>query len=134
MMNDCIRIKGDKTTYYLDNKKVSEKAYRKRYPLPPMEGGVMGYTGGWPMMSDAMAVHPSLIAEAERDAAAKGVPTEFTKDGRPILRDREHRKRFMMSQGFFDRSAGYGDAADGYAEKMGLPQRPKEGPLTSLGY
>jgi len=134
-VTDCIKIIKGETLYFLDNREVSEKAYRKRYPLPKSDGGACGlHTGGWPMYSDALAVHPSLRVQAEKDAAAKGCPTEFLPDGRPVFRDRNHRKQFLQTYGYFDRNAGYGDAADGYAEKLGLPQRAKAGPLTSLGY
>lgn len=61
--------------------------------------------------SVALAVHPSQVREAVEDAQKKGVPTDFTPDGRPVFRDRDHRKRYHQAYGFFDRDAGYGDAA-----------------------
>lgn len=60
--------------------------------------------------SIALAVHPDQVEEATKDAVARGVPTEFTADGRPILTDRNHRKQYMKAYGYFDRDAGYGDA------------------------
>jgi hypothetical protein len=64
-----------------------------------------------PIKSIAMAVHPDQVQEAAEMDVKLGVPTEYTEDGRPILRDRDHRRRFMQAHGLFDRDAGFGDAA-----------------------
>lgn len=71
--------------------------------------GRMPRPGIWPMVSDAMAVAPSQIPEMLRESKARGVPTEYTKDGQPILRYREHRSEYMKSFGYHDRDGGYGD-------------------------
>lgn len=60
---------------------------------------------GWPIVSDALAVHADQVQEAIADAAKKGVPTEFRKDGRPVLRDRAHRKAYLKAYGFIDRNS-----------------------------
>lgn len=64
---------------------------------------------GWPLLSDAAGVHPSQVKEATESARASGVPTNFTKDGRAIFRNRRHRKAYCESIGLFDMSGGYGD-------------------------
>lgn len=64
-----------------------------------------------PLKSVALAVQPGQVAEAAADAAARGVPTDFTPEGEPILRDRDHKKRYLRAYGMYDRDAGYGDAA-----------------------
>jgi hypothetical protein len=61
--------------------------------------------------SVALAVHPDQRGEATDDAAKRGVPTAFTDDGRPVFESREHRKKYMRAYGYYDRDAGYGDAA-----------------------
>lgn len=61
------------------------------------------------MVSDACAVHPSQVAEAHADARAKGVPTEFTKGGRPIFRDQAHRAAYCKAYGYRDRNGSYRD-------------------------
>ena len=63
----------------------------------------------WPMLSEAMGVHPSQIPEMRRQAKHRGVPTDFTPDGRVILRNRAHRKKFGEAFRFFDKDGGYGD-------------------------
>lgn len=63
----------------------------------------------WPLVSDAMAVHPSQAKEAHALAQKLGVPTDFTKAGQPIFSDANHRKRFCEAHGFYDRNGGYSD-------------------------
>lgn len=75
--------------------------------MADLPGGA--HPGKWPMMSDAMGVHPSQIQEARDYAAAMGVNTEYAADGRPILRDRAHRRAHMRAMGFRDNDGGYGD-------------------------
>lgn len=77
--------------------------------------------------SVALAVHPSQVQEAIDDARKKGVPTDFTPDGRPVFESRSHRKKYMTAYRFFDRDAGYGDAAPRYHRgKKAPPSRIKE--------
>lgn len=62
------------------------------------------------MRSVAIGVHPSQVEDAQREAAAVGVPTEYDpKTGDAIFTSREHRKRLCKALGYFDRDAGYGD-------------------------
>lgn len=65
--------------------------------------------GNWPMLSEAAGVHPDQVKEATEAARAFGVPTEFTRDGRAVFTDRNHRKRYLRTQGLHDKNGGYGD-------------------------
>ncbi len=67
------------------------------------------HAGNWPMKSEALGVHPDQIGEAREQSIKLGVPTEFTKDGRPILTSPKHRKRYAEALGFHDRNGGYSD-------------------------
>jgi hypothetical protein len=103
---------GANKTYFVDGKEVTEAEFWAAAPV------VQEFSGdsliGWkPIESDALGVHPSQINEAREDAIKKGVPTDFTPTGEPILRTREHRKKYMQAYGFYDRDAGYGDAQRG---------------------
>ena len=53
------------------------------------------------------------MKEAQEDSVKKGVPTRFTKDGRPILESRQQRNAYLKAYGFFDQDAGYGDVQNG---------------------
>ncbi len=65
--------------------------------------------GNWPMTSDALGVAHNQVGQATKEATRLGVPTEFTKDGRAILRNPEHRKRLAEALGMYDRNGGYSD-------------------------
>lgn len=62
-----------------------------------------------PKASNALKVHPSQVQEAIENARQKGVPTDFTKDGRPLFTSRSHQKRYCKAYGYFNRDGGYGD-------------------------
>lgn len=80
--------------------RVATRFYRIHVPAP----------GAYPYLSDALGVAHDQVAEAHAESVRLGVPTEFTDDGRAVIRDRHHRKRLCEELGFFDRDAGYGDA------------------------
>lgn len=57
---------------------------------------------GWPVVSQAMAVHPRDVPRIAQEAARRGVPTEFTRTGEPILTSPSHRARYMKAFGYVD--------------------------------
>lgn len=96
--------------YYLDGKEVTEAEYEAVYPPAESVAGVM--FGGWtkPLLSDALAVHPSQVKEAEERNARRGCSVTYrADDGRAIIPDRGERKRLLKIEGLHDRSGGYGD-------------------------
>jgi hypothetical protein len=66
----------------------------------------------WPMTSVALAVGTSLkeLKAAHEIDRKAGVPTDYDHRGRPILRDRAHRKAYCRAHGAVDYDGGYGDA------------------------
>jgi len=60
---------------------------------------------GWPMTCFASGVNASQADELRGLLAAKGVPTEVTKDGDPVYRDSKHRKKALQARGLFDKSS-----------------------------
>lgn len=60
----------------------------------------------WPIYSEAAGVHPSQVQEAQENWKKKGVPTEFTPDGRAVFRNKSHRRDFLRAAGLHDK-AGY---------------------------
>jgi len=102
-------IRGDK--YFLDGKEVTQAEFDQALPDAPKGGKPFEskHCNSWPIYSDALAVHPLDVEEARQDSRAKGVATEFLPDGRAVLTDRGHRKKYMRAYGFHDRKGGYGD-------------------------
>lgn len=103
------KVKGQRT-YWIDGKEVSEKEFDRRMDRVRVGHPITGRAAkrGYPIKSVALAVHSTQVKEASEDAAKKGVPTEFTRDGRPILRDASHRRRYLKAYGFHDRNSYYG--------------------------
>lgn len=102
--------------FFIDDKEVSRKEFDQRVPnriedllqtQAPPDGA---RSACWPMKgSDALSVIPERIAEAQASDAKNGVPTEYTKEGQPIFRDRGHRRDYLRAYGYHDRAGGYGD-------------------------
>jgi hypothetical protein len=109
---DRIVLRNDGIHYYLGAQEVTEAEYRQVHPEAPLGGMNLDCPAlkrGWPLLSEGAAVHPTQVQEAQDSAARKGVPTEFTKDGRAVFRNRQHRKEYLRAYGFHDRDGGYGD-------------------------
>jgi putative FmdB family regulatory protein len=73
-------------------------------------GGFRNTPGNWPLLSDAMAVHPDQIAEATSANRRNGTNVGYTPDGRAIFESRAQRKAHCQAYGYHDNSGGYGDA------------------------
>lgn len=123
-MKFVTRGHGDKTTYLIDGKSVSKEEFdatheqvKAALPLASLKQSGADSLIGWkPLHSEAMAVHPDLIGEAVADAQAKGVPTAFDAEGRPVFTSRSHRAEYCRRYGFFDRDGGYSDAQRGQSD------------------
>ena len=69
----------------------------------------------WPRVSEAMGVSSGQVREAMDFDRSRGVPTDYTADGNPILTSKGHQDRYMKVHGFHDRGGKMG--AD-YARKQ----------------
>ena len=77
-----------------------------------LQAGYMGFvsSAGWPMKSDALAVHPDQIPEAMERNKKHGIEgVSYLKDGRAVLDSRKARQRLMALEGVHDNNGGYGD-------------------------
>jgi hypothetical protein len=90
-----VKVNGHTRLAYLD----LAATHRKGQPHRNVQGK-------WPILSDAMAVHPSQIPEAQEFDRQHGVPTNYLPDGRPELRDVSHRRAYLKAHQMIDRS-GY---------------------------
>ncbi len=110
-MKGVIRGHGKKTTYWIDNRQVTKEEFDEVFPDKPLNGQAPygPPTKGWPIHSDALGYHPKQIPEAIAHLEKLGVPTEIDPLGRPVLRDRDHRRRVMKALHVHDNDGGYGD-------------------------
>lgn len=102
---------GEKKRYLIDEKEVSKEEFDQVFP-DKNEGGDGSALVCWhrPIQSDALAVHPSQITEAVERNRRHGLHIDYNPvDGRPILKDRDQRRRLMKIERVHDNSGGYGD-------------------------
>jgi len=79
----------------LDNGTVVERDFAAEHS--PRQAG-----GGWPIECLGSSVHPSQAQELRDHFQASGVPTEVTREGRPVYRDKQHRERALKCRGLHD--------------------------------
>jgi hypothetical protein len=63
---------------------------------------------GWPIECYASGVHPDQAPELREHFEKHGCPTEVTRNGDPIYRDHQHRKRALACRGLHD-NASFGN-------------------------
>lgn len=69
------------------------------------EGKTVPTESGWPMECMASGVNASQGKELASYLKKRGVPTDVSKDGNPIYRDAQHRKKALKARGFYDKNA-----------------------------
>jgi len=96
--------------FYLDGRRVSKRKFDAAFPEKELAAAPGGHAPGcWPMESMALGVHRDQIAEARAFSESRGVPLNFTPDGKAILTDRGHRRDVLRTLGMHDNDGGYGD-------------------------
>jgi len=63
----------------------------------------------WPMVSDALAVHPKQVEEANARNKRHGVNVQYLPNGQAVLPDRNERKKLLRLERYHDNDGGYGD-------------------------
>jgi len=75
----------------------------------------------WPYASDALGCGEDQIEEATREAGDAGVPTEFDREGRAIIRSEGHRKAYCKAMGMFNGRDGYVEPGTGQPYNSPIP-------------
>lgn len=107
--------RAGKATYFLGDREVPVGEFRKALGVKPFapdpHGCVPGGTPttGWPIRSEALAVHSSQVDEANARARRHGINVHYEADGTCVIPDRGNRKKLLKLEGFHDNSGGYGD-------------------------
>lgn len=104
---------GTKTRYYVNDVEVTEKEYRKLTKPRALAAGdevLTQSTSAWQdFKSEAMAVHPKQVAEANARSKRHNLGVVYDKKGFAHIPDRAARKRLLKVEGFHDKKGGYGD-------------------------
>ena len=64
----------------------------------------VGGKAGWPVLSDAMGVHPDQRQEAYEESVALGVPTEYNSKGQAVVTSESHRRKLAKGLQLHDRN------------------------------
>lgn len=94
--------------YFIDNEEVTEEAFRIQFPEQegtPMFGNL---PAGYPLRSDAMAVHSKQIPAVMERNKRHGLNVQYDRVGRPILENNEQRKKLMKIEGLKQQNSYYG--------------------------
>ena len=70
----------------------------------------MDCAGTWPMIATFAGINPNQIKQFQEEEKRLGIPTEYTKHGDPVIRDKGHYKAYLKSRNLFDRDACYSGA------------------------
>lgn len=91
--------------YSIDGREVTAREFRRAFPDKPI-GAVGGQqTTTWPLVSEALAVHPDQVAEANARAKRHGIPVTYDAAGMCHIPDNGARRRLLKLEGYHDRSA-----------------------------
>ena len=71
------------------------------------EGPSVPSSAGWPLECYASGVAPEQANELRKFYRDHGCPTEVSKDGNPIYRNAQHRKKALKVRGFHDNASYY---------------------------
>lgn len=100
-------------TFAVDGRDVTEAEFLAAFPPKPIDFGgepLAGHqTTAWPLVSDALAVHPDQVGKANERNRRHGVATRYQRDGRAVIPDRGDRKKLLRLEGLHDNNGGYGD-------------------------
>lgn len=99
--------------YFVGDAEVTEKQYRKLTKSKPLAAGdevLTQSTSAWAdFTSEALAVHPTQVKEANERSKRHGLGVVYDKQGFARIPDRAARRRLMRLEGVHDNHGGYGD-------------------------
>jgi hypothetical protein len=114
-------VRGKPAKYFVDGREVTEAQYDAAFPSKLeelLEAGDLlpsDTRTGWPLASDALAVHPDQVQEANERNRKAGVNVTYSdgkdghKKGQALLPSRHERRKLLRLEKAHDRDGGYGD-------------------------
>jgi NAD+--asparagine ADP-ribosyltransferase len=93
--------------YTIDGNEVSAEEFEAEFPEQRIRVGEDYRPCTFkPIASEALAYHPKQIPEAKEHFQKLGIgDTEIDSTGRPVFRDRQHRRRVLRALGKIDRNS-----------------------------
>lgn len=114
MPHGCIKTEGGKSAYFVDGVRVTKAAfYRTFRPRKTVASAfakaalLRGRT--YPMVTEALGVHPEQVAEANARNKAHGVNVTYDEDGRGHIPDAAERKKLLRLEKVHGNNSYYGD-------------------------
>lgn len=102
---------GKPDRFYAGGKEVTAAEFRK---CCKPKGGrrvkagdrlLVSNLSGWPMRSEALAVHPKQVAEANARNRRHGVNVTYDAEGFAIIPDRNERRKLLRLEGMHDKNS-----------------------------
>lgn len=98
--------------YYLGDKEVTKEEFDAAVPSKldlSEQAAPDGHRPNcWPMVSEALAVHPSQVDEANERARKAGIGVKYQKGtGLCQIDSAREKAKLVKLEGFFDKQAGY---------------------------
>lgn len=112
MRGSIVAHRDGSCTYLLEGRGVTQAEFEAAFPPKAdflSESAMTQSASAWPMLSEAMAVHPRQVEEATARNRKHGVAVDYTSDGRAILADRGQRRDLMRLERCHDNHGCYGD-------------------------
>lgn len=116
-MRSRIVLRTDGTTaYFLGDREVTEAEFRAAHPMKLVLGGgepLLGQSPSgdcWPLTSEALAVHPKQVREANERNKKNGINVQYDPaTGNAVIPDRAERRRLLKLEGLVDKHSFYGN-------------------------
>ncbi len=98
-------------TYYVNGAVVTKEEFDGLLPTRPLGVPMAAHLPAcWPLVSEALAVHPDQVTEANVRNKKHGVSARYEAGtGLCVIPDRDDRSKLLKLEGFHDKQAGYGD-------------------------
>jgi hypothetical protein len=102
---------GKPDRYFVDGKPVTRRAFFRLAPEPVEAHHLVPSTyAGYPKKSDALAVHPNQVAEANERNKKHGIAVTYEEGtGMAVIPSRHEQKKLVRLEGCFNKDGGYGD-------------------------
>lgn len=112
-----VKFRGNTKVYVVDGKELTQAEFNEAFPDKPLGEPLQGHTAAcWPMVSEALAVHPSQVDQANARNRKHGIAALYQKGtGACQIDSRGDRAKLLkleaktLGHAVFDKQGGYSD-------------------------